>query len=260
MELAERVVLITGASMGIGEALARAYADEGAQLVLAARSTERLEQVVSRLPQGRALAVPTDLTDPRQIAELVDRGLQRFGRVDVLVNNAGVGLFSTLSDMDRVQFQRLFALNVFAPIHLIQTVLPQMKYRRQGQIINVSSVAGYVAMPAMGAYAASKFSLRALTDSLRVEVKPFGIHVLGVYPGRIRTPFADNAYWGTVPQGYRSRRGGISAERCARAIVAGSRKEKREIMVPGALRAFIGLSRWFPGTTDRLLARLFRDS
>ena len=256
MELSERVVLITGASMGIGEALARAYANKGARVVLAARSAERLERVVAALPKGRALAVPTDLTDSRQIPELVDRALQRFGCVDILVNNAAVGLFSTLSDMDRVQFQRLFALNVFAPTYLIQTVLPLMKYRRQGQIVNISSIAGHVALPAMGAYAATKFSLRALTDALRVEVKPFGIHVLGVYPGRIRTPFADNAYWGTAPERYRSRRGGISAERCARAIVAASRKEKRELMVPGALRAFVGLSRWFPGTTDRLLARL----
>ena len=242
--------------MGIGEALARAYANKGARVVLAARSAERLERVVAALPKGRALAVPTDLTDSRQIPELVDRALQRFGCVDILVNNAAVGLFSTLSDMDRVQFQRLFALNVFAPTYLIQTVLPLMKYRRQGQIVNISSIAGHVALPAMGAYAATKFSLRALTDALRVEVKPFGIHVLGVYPGRIRTPFADNAYWGTAPERYRSRRGGISAERCARAIVAASRKEKRELMVPGALRAFVGLSRWFPGTTDRLLARL----
>ena len=246
--------------MGIGEALARAYADEGARVVLAARSAERLEKVVAALPKGRALGVPTDLTDSRQIPELVDRALQRFGCVDILVNNAAVGLFSTLSDMDRVQFQRLFALNVFAPTYLIQTVLPQMKYRRQGQIVNISSVAGYMALPAMGAYSATKFSLRALTDALRVEVKPFGIHVLGVYPGRIRTPFADNAYWGTAPERYRSRRGGISAERCARAIVAASRKEKRELMVPGALRALVGLSRWFPATTDRLLARWFRES
>lgn len=260
MELVERVVLVTGASMGIGEALARAYAAQGARLVLAARSAERLRQVAAALPQGRVLVVPTDLTDPRQIPELVDRALQRFGRVDILVNNAGVGLFSTVSDMDRVQFQRLFALNVFAPIHLIQTVLPLMKYRRQGQIVNISSVAGYVALPAMGAYSASKFSLRALSDTLRVELKQFGIHVLGVYPGRIRTSFVNNAYWGAAPGSYRSPRGGLSAERCARAIVQASRKEKRELVVPGALRGFLAFSRWFPGLTDRLLARLLRDS
>ena len=260
MELAERVVLITGASMGIGEALARAYAAQGARLVLAARSAERLQQVVTALPQGRALAVPTDLTDSRQIPELVDRALQRFGCVDILVNNAAVGLFSTLGDMDRVEFQRLFALNVFAPIYLIQTVLPLMKYRRQGQIVNISSVAGHVALPGMAAYSASKFSLRAFTDALRVEVKPFGIHVLGIYPGRVRTPFVNNAYWGAATRRYRSPRGGISAERCARAIVAASRKGKRELIVPDALRALVGLSRWFPATTDRLLARWFQES
>lgn len=258
MELAERVVLITGASMGIGEALARAYAAEGARVVLAARSEERLQQIARELPQGGALAVGVDLTDRRLIPDLVDRALQRFGRIDILVNNAGVGLFSTLDEMDREQFQRLFALNVFAPMDLIQAVLPQMKSRREGQIVNISSVVGHVAMPGMGAYSASKFSLRALTDVLRVELKPFGIHVLGAYPGRVLTPFLKNAYWGSVSPRYRSRRGGISAERCARAIVKASRKGKREIVVPGALHAFIGFSRWFPGLTDRVLARLVR--
>ncbi len=260
MELAERVVLITGASMGIGEALAHAYAAKGARVVLAARSEERLRAIAAALPAGRALAVRTDLTDRRQLPDLVDRALQRFGRIDILVNNAGVGLFSTLGDMEPEHFQRLFALNVFAPVYLIQAVLPQMKYRRQGQIVNIASVVGQVALPGMSAYSASKFALRAFTDALRVELKPFGIHVLGVYPGRVQTPFKKNAYWGAGARQFSSQSGGISAEQCARAIVKASQKEKREIVVPAALHAFIGLYRWFPGLIDRVLARLVRET
>ncbi len=258
MELADRVVLITGASMGIGEALARAYAAEGARVVLAARSEERLQRLAGELPPGRTLALRADVTEPRQITELVDRALQHFGRVDILVNNAGMGLFSTLADMDREQFERLFALNVFAPVYLTQTVLPQMKSRREGQIVNISSALGHVAMPGMGAYSATKFALRALTNALRVEVKPFGIHVLGVYPGQVRTPFPQNAL-GDAAGHFREWRGGISAERCARAIVRASRKDKREIVVPSALRAMIGFYRWFPGLADLGMARMLRS-
>ncbi len=260
MELHDRVVLITGASRGIGEALARAYAGEGARVALAARSRQPLEALAASLPRGRALQVPTDVTDRRQCLELVDRVLQRFGRVDILVNNAGVGMFAEIADTDLEQCRRLFLLNVFAPLQLTQIVLPQMKYRREGQIVNICSVVGHVAMPAMGAYSASKFALRALTDSLRLELKPFGIHVLGVYPGTVRTRFRANAYWGEAPRQFHSKRGSISAERCARAIVKASREQKREIVVPVALHGFIGLYRWFPNLIDKVLLRLFQPA
>lgn len=259
MDLNDRVVLITGASMGIGEALAHAYAAENARVVLAARSADRLQQVAAKLPAGRALAVPVDVTDRRALPDLVDRTLKSFGRVDILVNNAGIGLYAPVADMEEQHFRKLFELNVFAPIHLIQTVLPQMKFRREGLIVNVASVVGHVALPLMGAYSASKFALRAFTDSLRVELKPFGIGVLGVYPGTIRTPFSENALAG-APQRFRGRPGGISAEQCARAIVAACKKDKRDLVVPASMHAFIGVCRWFPRLADRVLGRLFRDA
>ena len=260
MNLADRVVLITGASKGIGEALARAYAAEGARVVLAARSADLLLKVAASLPPGRAMPVRADITDRLQIIDLVDRAIQRFGHIDILVNNAGVGMFSTLSDMDAVHFQQLFALNVYAPVYLVQAVLPLMKYRREGQIVNIASVVGHVALPGMGAYSASKFALRAFTDTLRLELKPFGIHVMGVYPGRIRTLFSKNAFKSAAPSPqFQSQRRGISAERCARAIVKGSLKDRREVVVPWPMHAFIGFYRWFPQLADRLIARLFQE-
>lgn len=260
MDLRDRVVLITGASMGIGEALARAYVAAGARVVLAARSEERLHQVAASLPQGQALAVRADISDRRQLPELLDRALQRFGKIDVLVNNAGVGMIANVDQMDPVQFQQLFLLNVYAPIFLVQAVLPQMKFRREGQIINISSVVGHVALPGMAAYSASKFALRAFTDALRLELKPYNIHVMGVYPGRVKTPFARNAFRPEGARHFVSRRGAISAESCARAIVKASQNDRREIVVPWVLHGFIGIYHWFPGLVDRVLARLFRQT
>ncbi len=261
MHLNDRVVLITGASSGIGEALARAYAAAGSRLLLVARSEDVLQKLAASLPSGRALAARADLTDRRQLLEAVDRAMQHFGRIDILVNNAGVGLFSTVSDLDAAQFQQLFAVNVYAPIYLTQLVLPQMKYRREGQIVNISSVAGHVALPGMGAYCASKFALRAFSDTLRAELKPFGIHVMGVYPGGVKTAFSKNAYRSAdPPPQYRGGRGGISAERCARAIVKGSQQDRREVTVPWTMRAFIRFYFECPELADRMMARLFRET
>jgi len=257
MELKDRVVLITGASMGIGEALARRYADEGARVVLVARSTELLEKISASLPQGRSLVVAGDITDRRVMVEAIDRAMQRFGAVDVLVNNAGVGMHSTIGDMDPVQFQKLFTLNVYAPVYLVQAVLPHMKFRGQGQIVNISSVAGFIALPGMGAYCASKFALRALTDCMRLELQPFGIHVIGVYPGRIKTAFGKNLYRsGQAPPVFREGQGGISAERCARAIVNASKADKRDVIVPATMKPVVRLFENMPGTGDRILRKV----
>ena len=260
MELKDRVVLITGASMGLGEALAREYVRRGARVVLAARSADRLREVAGSLPQARTAAAPADVTDPRQALDLVDQAMQRFGKIDILVNNAGVGMYGEVSEVDLKDVQALFALNVFAPLRLIQLVLPQMKYRREGQIVNVSSIVGHVAMPAMGAYSASKFALRAFTDSLRLELKPFGIHVLGVYPGRVNTPFQKNAYRaGKFPRRLLGTAGGISPERAARAIVKGSENDKRDVVVPATLRLFAALRNASPRLVDRVLERMFES-
>ncbi len=248
----DRVVIVTGASMGIGEAVARAYAREGARVVLAARSLDRLDALARELGPERALAVRADLRERADAAALVEQTLARFGRVDILVNNAGVGLYSRLAEMDMEQCRELFALNVFAPLHLAQAVAPHMKKQGGGQIINVGSVAGKVAFPWMGAYCASKFALCALTNALRMELRPWNIHVIGVYPGTVETPFSKNAYGDPRPPRM-STRFAISADDVARAVLHASRFGLRAVVVPRALWMFIGFHRLFPGFVDRLV-------
>lgn len=261
MDLQDRVVLITGASMGIGEALARAYVRSGARVVLNARSGELLEKLVASLPQGRALAAPGDVTDRRVITEAVDTAIQRFGKIDIVVNNAGVGCVSTVADLDPAVLQKVFALNVYAPVYLTQAVLPHMKYRREGQIVNIASVLAFLSLPGMGCYCATKFALRAFTETMRAELKPFGIHVMGVYPGRIKTPFLKNAYRSDQPvPRLGGNRGGISAERCARAIVCGSQRDRRDVIVPVSMRALIETFHMFPKTVDRIMARMAKTA
>ncbi len=175
MDPRDRVVMITGASMGIGEAVARAFAGAGARVVLVARTIERLKSLAAGLGAERALALPADLAtlveQPAGAEQLVEAALERFGRLDILVNNAGVGMYATVAAMGRRQFASLFAVNVFAPVYLAQAAAPQMRKQGGGQIINIASVAGKVALPWTGAYCASKFALHAFTDTLRIELR-----------------------------------------------------------------------------------------
>ncbi len=262
MDPRDRVVMITGASMGIGEAVARAFAGAGARVVLVARTIERLKALAADLGAERALALQADLATlterPARADELVEASLARFGRLDILVNNAAVGMYATVAGMDRRQFDSLFAVNVFVPVYLTQAAVPHMKKQGGGQIINVGSVAGKVALPWTGAYCASKFALHALTDTLRMELRPWNIHVIGIYPGPVKTPFQRNAYRGQdSPQRFLGPRG-VPAEAVARAVLRASRYNLRSVMIPEVLWLFVGFHRLFPGLTDRLLARFMK--
>lgn len=262
MDPRDRVVLVTGASMGIGEAVARAFAGAGARVVLVARSIERLEVLEKELGTERALALPADLAtlaeQPARAGEMVEQTIARFGRLDILVNNAGVGMYATVAAMDLRQLDSLFAVNVFAPVYLTQAAVPHMKEQGGGQIINVGSVAGKVALPWTGAYCATKFALHALTDTLRMELRPWNIHVIGVYPGPVKTPFQRNAYRAQDSPERFLRPRGVPPEAVARAVLRASRYNLRSVVIPEALWLFVGFHRLFPGLTDRLMARLMK--
>lgn len=256
MTLEGRVVVVTGASMGIGEALARSCARRGAKLALAARSPDRLEKLASELG-GRAIAIQADVTQYAGRTHIVEQTLASLGRIDVLVNNAGAGMYASTEATDPDEVRRLFELNVFAPLELVQAVLPHMK-KTGGQIVNVSSVAGHVGLPFMGAYCATKFALRAFNDAMRIELKPHGIHVIGVYPGRVRSQFQANVRGSRSSHPMRWQAGGISSEECAEAIVRAVLRDRRDVVVPGRMRAVIDFANGFPGMMDRILARVFR--
>ena len=250
-----KVALITGASMGIGEAIARVFAAEGAQLALAARSQDRLESLAREL-SDTTLVIRTDMSRPEEVRAMVEKTVERFGRIDVLVNNAAVGMYSAVSDMKPEQFEHLVRTNWLAPVYAIQAVVPHMRRQGGGQIINISSVAGTVALPWMGAYCSSKFALNALSNSLRMELAADNIRVLLVCPGRVRTPFTQNAFkdFATRPL----YPGGITAERVARAVLRASLAGKREIMIPADNRLLGWMRALLPALVDRMMTWVLR--
>jgi short-subunit dehydrogenase len=190
----EQVVVITGASSGIGEALARAWARRRATVLLAARDEVGLARVARavQVAGGRAITVPGDVTREEDRARLVDRARAEGGRLDVLVNNAGRGYYGSVAKIDAKELEALFALNVVAPLRLAQLALDPLT-RTGGAVVMISSVAGVVASPRMGAYAASKFALEALSMSLRAELVGTGVRVVVVRPGPVDTPFREHA-------------------------------------------------------------------
>ena len=180
------VVVITGASAGIGRATAVRFASEGAALVLAARSLERLQRLAERLEQRFAvetLVVPCDVRQREQVDALVEAAIARFGRIDVLVNNAGYGLYGRIEDTPEAAFRDVLETNVLGVHHAIRAVLPHMRRQGAGHIVNVGSVVGKRSWPYHGAYAASKFALTGLTQALRGELAGSGVSATLVLPG-----------------------------------------------------------------------------
>mgnify|MGYP002777011081 CR=1 FL=1 len=193
LSLSEQVVLITGASTGIGAALAQILAAQfnGIRLVLAARDADKLEKVASYCQQlgAEVLVVPTDLEKLDQIEALAQTAIAQFGRVDALVNNAGYGQMGPVELIPHQAAARQFQINVLAPLALIRTLVPLMRDRGGGRIINISSLGGRMAFPFGGLYSGSKFALEGLSDALRMELAPFNIKVTVVEPGPVSTDF-----------------------------------------------------------------------
>lgn len=183
------VWLITGCSTGFGRELARVLLDRGARVVATARTPETLESLVAG-HGDRALALRLDVTDPAQIAEAVGAAEAHFGRVDVLVNNAGIGYFAAVEESEEDQARRMFEINYWGLVAMTNAVLPGMRARRAGHIVNVSSIAGLRAFPAVGHYAASKHAVEGMSEALSMEVGPLGIGVTIVEPSGFRTDWA----------------------------------------------------------------------
>jgi NADP-dependent 3-hydroxy acid dehydrogenase YdfG len=181
------VVLITGCSTGIGRDLAQRLAQGSYCVVATARNVETLKE----LPADLKLSL--DVTQPDSVNEAVTQTIERFGQVDVLVNNAGYALRGALEEIPIEQVQQMFDVNVFGVLRLIRAVAPHMRRQKTGRIINISSIAGKLSTPANGTYSATKFALEALSDALRLELAPFGIQVILVEPGAIKTHFDDTA-------------------------------------------------------------------
>src|SRR5882672_2537562 len=234
MELSGKVVVVTGASMGIGEAIAKIFADQGASIVMLSRDAGRVEAARARVGHGeRTLAMPCDVRHREDIDRALGLTMHHFQRVDVWVNNAGHGLMDSVAELDMAACRDMFDTNFFGAVSAMQAVIPVMRQQGGGTIINISSVAGHIPLPFHAAYSATKFALNAIGKAARVELKKDGIRVLTVCPGYVRTAFSENAGRGKDVK--RVRPGsvrGITAERVARATLQGYLKQKREVVVP----------------------------
>ena len=198
MEVKGKVVIVTGASSGIGEATAREFAKEGAKVILAARRVDRLEslakEIVAMGGGAEALVVQADLSKLEDIQSLITKTLEEYGRIDVLVNNAGFGRLDWLENLDPVKdIQSQFDVNVLGVIQTTRQALPIMIKQRSGHVINICSMAGLVATPTYTIYAASKHAVHGFSEALRREVKPWGIDVSMIYPGGVTTEFGAHA-------------------------------------------------------------------
>ncbi len=187
--LQHKVVVITGASSGLGEAAARYLAAQGASLVLGARRADRIESLADELNRagGKALAVATDVTDHTQVKALVDAAVQTYGRIDVMINNAGLMPHAPLERLKIDEWDRMIDVNIKGVLYGIAAALPYMKEQKSGHIINVSSVAGHKVTPAGAVYSATKHAVRALSEGLRQEVKPYRLRTTVISPGAVDT-------------------------------------------------------------------------
>jgi short-subunit dehydrogenase len=260
MEMDGKVVVVTGASMGIGEAIAKVFADAGASVVLLSRDAGRAE--AARLRVGhteRTLALACDVRNREEVDRALALTLHNFKRVDVWVNNAGVGIRDSVAEMENSALRELFETNFFGTINCMQAAIPAMR-KEGGAIINVSSVAGHIPVAFMAIYSASKFAVNAIGKGARVELKRDNINVLTVCPGYVANEFGQhmvaNRQYNVRPQAVR----GIPVERVARAAYRGYRQGKREVIVPWGMIPAVKLYQLFPGLVEWGMARAMRNA
>ena len=258
MKLEGKVTVVTGASMGIGEAIAARFAKEGAAVVLASRDLGRAEAARQRIGHAeRTLAIACDVRRRDDLESLLHSAVTRFGRVDVWINNAGHGLLDSVEQMSIADCRSMFDTNLFGAIEALQLAIPQMKRQGGGTIVNVSSVAGHIAVPYMAAYCATKAALNSIGRAARVELQGTGVHVMTVCPGYVSTDFSANAVKGTSRQRIAgAARRGISSERVAAAVLHGVLARKREIVVPWRDRLAIKLYQNAPRVVEWMMSRM----
>lgn len=253
MDIRGKVVIVTGASSGIGEATAREFGREGAKVVLAARRVDRLQSLAQEIEAmgAEALVVQADLSKLEDIQKLVAQTLEKFDRIDVLVNNAGFGRLDWLENLDPVKdIQAQIDVNVMGVIQTTRQVLPVMIKQRSGSIVNMCSMAGLVGTPTYTIYAASKHAVHGFSEALRREVKPWGIDVSLVYPGGVVTEFGQHAGIKRKTKATTPKFMLLTAEQVGQAVVKLVRRPRRMWIIPWLWSVTAFMNKFIPGFVD----------
>lgn len=255
MRLKDKVVVITGASSGIGRALAVKAFDQGCRVVLAARNQEAMEEVVKGWPPGRCLVVRTDVSNPEDCEHLIDKTVESFGGVDVLINNAGISMRALFADVRLEVIEDLMRINFWGSVYCSKYALPWL-LKSGGSLVGVSSIAGYKGLPARSGYSASKFALQGFLESVRVENLRKGLHVLIACPGFTASNIRKTALskdGSTQGESPRKEEKMMSAERVAHHIIKAITKRKRTLVLTRQGKLTVFLNKLFPGLTDKLV-------
>jgi short-subunit dehydrogenase len=251
-------VFITGASQGIGKATALLFAQNGYDLIIIARNQEKLDVVAEEIKalDKQVLAIPIDVSDRSAIVAAINLGIERFSKIDVLINNAGFCMSAPAIKTTIEDWQRIIDVNLWGYIYTIDALLPYFLARKKGNIINVGSFGGKVPLPKMTAYCTTKYAITGLTETLRLELEPQGIHVSGIYPSVTDTDFLERAIFkDSDPRSIEQLLSGplaSSAEDVAKAIWNAVQHPKAEIIV-GSAKIPTFLYRLFPGLTQNIL-------
>lgn len=250
--LENKVVVITGASTGIGAELARVCVQEGAKVSIAARSEDKLAALKKDLGSADVLVFKTDVTKPEDRDQLIQKTVEQWGRIDVLINNAGYGVSGSIEDTSLEVVRDNFETNVFSALALMQGAIPHLK-KTQGMIVNIESIVGLRAWPTSSSYSATKHALHAFSEAARLELKDYGIHVLSVCPGLIETEFHRNR----VQVDNHSDMGPLwlfmPVEKCAKQIIRAMKSQKRQIVVTGHAKLLAFFQRLSPKFLDKVL-------
>lgn len=258
------VMVITGASRGIGRELALQAAAQGASLVLAARDPRELEAAVAqcRTHGGRALAVTADVTEEADCAALIARTVEAYGRIDTLVNNAGIGMWARFDEVEDLSiFDRIMRVNYLGSVYCTWHALPHLKSSR-GRIVGISSLTGRTGVPTRSGYAASKHAMAGLFDSLRIELAGSGVSVTMIYPGFVATGIRERAFGGDGrPLGKSPVREAevMTAETCARLTLRAAAQRRRELVMTGRGKVGMWLKLFAPGVVDRIARRAIEE-
>jgi short-subunit dehydrogenase len=259
--LKDKVVFITGASSGFGADAARLFAKEGCNVILTARRVERLNALADeiRLAGGQALVIPLDICELPQVERAVREVLDKFGRIDILFNNAGFGRLDWLENLEPgSDIDAQIAVNLTGLIQVTRLVLPGMLKQRSGTILNMSSIAGWIAPPLYSIYAATKHGVRGFTDALRREVAPFGIKVCGIYPGGANTEFGQHTGSATSRSIFKAAAFlNVSSEFIAHRTVGLARHPRRTLFLPWWFAPVVWFEATFPRVVDWILKLAF---